>query len=382
MTVSSSINKHIYAGNGVATQFPYSFTLLDADHIKVYLTNASLVVSEITADFYVNEAEGYVEYPGYETGTAPPAEEQPPVLPTGWKITIVRDVPLTQEIDLVNSGSYAPEVLEGGYDYAMMAIQQLSEGLDRAAQLPIDSTPGSGSSAIADIIALATAASNSASNANASAIAAAASAATALEQVPLVEAEGDAQIVLVQSEGTTQVGLVQAEGTTQIGLVEDEGTAQLILIDAQLSIAEASATTATTQAGLASGFASSASDSKDAAALSESNAADSEDNALSYAEAAAVSAANANMATAAAYNPATSYDYPTVVAFTDGSTYRCIGTDVVGEDPDTSSNWIKIAVVQADFFEPDALGDLMPAITPFYSNDFEIDVNGDIMPNA
>jgi hypothetical protein len=187
MTVSNTINKHTYSGNGVTTQFPYTFALTDPDHIHVYLTNASGVVSEITADFYVNDADGYVEYPGYETGTEPPAEEQPDVLPTGWKITIVREVPLTQEIDLVNSGSYQPETMEGGYDKLTQICQQLSEQIDRSVQLPIDSAAGAGELLITTIQGYVAAASASASSASVSESAAAQSVVDAAAQVSLAE---------------------------------------------------------------------------------------------------------------------------------------------------------------------------------------------------
>lgn len=152
MTVSTTNNKHIYEGNGIAVQWPYSFPLLSASHVKVYLTNGAGAVSEITSDFWVNTAEGYVKYPGYEPGTEPPLVDQPPVLPAGWKITLLREVPLTQEIDLVKSGSYMPEVLEGGYDRATMQIQQLAENIGRSVQLPVDAPAGAGDELLSMIL--------------------------------------------------------------------------------------------------------------------------------------------------------------------------------------------------------------------------------------
>ncbi len=61
--------------------------------------------------------------------------------------------------------------------------------------------------------------------------------------------------------------------------------------------------------------------------------------------AAAESAAAAQTATAAAnavaYSPATTYSAPDVAIGSDGHTYRCVGTDVVGVDPvvNTGSAW-------------------------------------------
>lgn len=81
-----------------------------------------------------------------------------------------------------------------------------------------------------------------------------------------------------------------------------------------------------------------------------------------------------------AYEEDVIYNYPTVVAYTDGYSYRCIGTNVSGENPDTSTHWVRSAMVANDFFDIDQVGDLMPAVSPVYSADFELDGNGDVMP--
>jgi hypothetical protein len=49
----------------------------------------------------------------------------------------------------------------------------------------------------------------------------------------------------------------------------------------------------------------------------------------------------------AAYNPATTYNFPDVVACTDGHTYRCIDTGVVGVNPigDTTNKWVMVGYI-------------------------------------
>ena len=81
-----------------------------------------------------------------------------------------------------------------------------------------------------------------------------------------------------------------------------------------------------------------------------------------------------------AYDPKKTYNFPDVVAYTDGETYRCIGNDVIGENPDTSDNWIRIAGIVDDFWEVDFNGNIMPALHPTYSHTFTLDNNGNIMP--
>lgn len=95
---------------------------------------------------------------------------------------------------------------------------------------------------------------------------------------------------------------------------------------------------------------------------------------------AAISAANAFSATAPAWSNLTTYNYPTVVAYTDGYSYRCIGTDILGEIPPTSINWVRIAMIANDFFDIDENGGIMPALNQTYSSDFELDSNSDIQP--
>jgi hypothetical protein len=46
----------------------------------------------------------------------------------------------------------------------------------------------------------------------------------------------------------------------------------------------------------------------------------------------------------AAYDPGTTYDFPDVVAGSDGYSYRCVGTAVLGDDPvgSTTGNWVNL----------------------------------------
>jgi hypothetical protein len=74
-------------------------------------------------------------------------------------------------------------------------------------------------------------------------------------------------------------------------------------------------------------------------------------------------------AEAEAWNPDKVYNYPDVVAYTDGHTYRCTGTDIIGYEqaPGLGAfNWQRITVEMGrQFFEHDENGDYMPALNPF-----------------
>jgi hypothetical protein len=74
-------------------------------------------------------------------------------------------------------------------------------------------------------------------------------------------------------------------------------------------------------------------------------------------------------AEAEAWNPDKVYNYPDVVAFTDGHTYRCTGSNVQGasRSPKTSKqDWQRISVEQGrQFFEHDENGDYTPTLDPY-----------------
>lgn len=90
-------------------------------------------------------------------------------------------------------------------------------------------------------------------------------------------------------------------------------------------------------------------------------------------------------AAAPAWSATGIYSYPDVVTFTNGHTYRCIGTNVSGASSapsiggvDNVTYWTRITMDVTGFFELDLYGDLMPMIYPVASLVFELDENGDI----
>lgn len=110
----------------------------------------------------------------------------------------------------------------------------------------------------------------------------------------------------------------------------------------------------------------------------------SENNAESAATDAAQSATEAFGAAAPAWDSGAIYNYPDVVAFTNGHTYRCIGTNVTSapnvDGIDNETDWTRITVSVDGFFEVDTNDDLMPMIAPLNSGYWILDTNGDIMP--
>jgi hypothetical protein len=99
---------------------------------------------------------------------------------------------------------------------------------------------------------------------------------------------------------------------------------------------------------------------------------------------AAQSATEAFGAAAPAWDSGATYNYPDVVSFTNGHTYRCIGTNVTSapnvDGIDNVTDWTRITVSVDGFFEVDSNDDLMPMIAPLNSGYWILDTNGDIMP--
>lgn len=127
MTVQNTTVKDIYVGNGATTKFPITFQMTDhPKYIKVYITGDDSVAVE-TENFSVDLGAKTVTYP---------ANGDP--LPDGHKITIYRELPLYQLMNLVNQGPFFAENIELSFDDLTFICQQLNEKLNRTLAVGID----------------------------------------------------------------------------------------------------------------------------------------------------------------------------------------------------------------------------------------------------
>ena len=242
-------------------------------------------------------------------------------LEVGWKLTILRRVDPLQETDLINQGAFYAEVIEESLDRLTMIAQQHEEELSRAVKVQVsESTLGE------------------------------------LTPDEVLNAAGTA-VAAVQAANQARDFAQVARVGAEVAVSAVEG----VLVDAQ--------TQASSFIAAAQGSAQNASQSADAAGASESLAAQ-------Y-------AAIAFAAQAPAWDAAIVYNYPDVVAYTDGMSYRCKGVSVVGVAPPSDVDlWTPISVAGGSFFEIDDDGNYMPAAYPSYGDQFELDALGDIMPLA
>lgn len=131
-------NRITYNGNGNATEFAYQFKILDRTDIKVMLTDADGKEKLLTKDYYVDVEKNVVRYPGYAVGAEVPESERAPVLPTGWKLTIYREVPVTQETDLPDQ--YPFNQVEDIGDKLTMIAQQLTDVTGRSLKIGVSTS--------------------------------------------------------------------------------------------------------------------------------------------------------------------------------------------------------------------------------------------------
>jgi hypothetical protein len=128
LTVESTINKSgPYAGAGSTGPFLVEFRFLDQTHLRVIKTSTAGVNSDLvlTTDYSVA---GVGNPTGSVTLTAP--------LALGENLTIVRNVPATQEANYVQNDAFPAESHEDALDKATMLIQQLQERVASALALP------------------------------------------------------------------------------------------------------------------------------------------------------------------------------------------------------------------------------------------------------
>ena len=130
MTVENPNVKNTYGGNGVTTVFPFTFVLNaeDVNNVVVTLTNEHGQENE-TTDFTLSLSDKSVRYP--KSGAQP--------LPHGWKITIHRQIPYTQTLNLISQGPFFAEDIEDQLDRQEMQIQQLAEIVERTVRVSVSS---------------------------------------------------------------------------------------------------------------------------------------------------------------------------------------------------------------------------------------------------
>lgn len=133
MTVESQTSRADYTGNGSTTVFTVPFYFLANSHVlvirTVIATGAATTLSE-GADYSLTGAG--VSSGGTVTTTSAPTSLQ--------KISILRNVPLTQLVDYVENDPFPAASHEKALDQLTMEIQQVNESMSRSIKLSATNT--------------------------------------------------------------------------------------------------------------------------------------------------------------------------------------------------------------------------------------------------
>lgn len=124
MTVSSSTSKVQYNGNGSTTVFAYTFKIFDQDDLTVIIRSASGTETTQTITTHYTVSGVGADGGGNVTMLTAPA--------SGETITILREQPLTQGLDLVPNDPFPANSIEDALDKLTFMVQSHSEELDRA----------------------------------------------------------------------------------------------------------------------------------------------------------------------------------------------------------------------------------------------------------
>jgi hypothetical protein len=137
MTISSTNRKAgPYIGNGTASVFPFYFkvfTTADVEVVRLTVSTNVETILALTTNYTVALNTDQNANPGGSITLVAGA------LASGYNLVITSAIGNLQPTDLTNQGGFYPDVINDALDRATIQIQQLQEGLDRAALLPITS---------------------------------------------------------------------------------------------------------------------------------------------------------------------------------------------------------------------------------------------------
>ena len=136
MTVTSSVARNDYLGNGGVALYAFTFEVLGVDDFSVYRINTENETTTLTRGSDYTVALNTTTRTGTITLMAG-------ALASGFKLAIVDNQPLTQLVDLEASNKYPPSTIEQALDRVSMQLRTLNEQVRHCVRLP----PGESASA-------------------------------------------------------------------------------------------------------------------------------------------------------------------------------------------------------------------------------------------
>jgi microcystin-dependent protein len=128
MTISSTINRISYNGDGSSMNFPVPFSFFGADELQVIervIATGAETIKSLNNDFSVTGGNGSA---GTVTASAAPSAT------VSW--TILRRTKRTQSVDYTDNDPFPAETHERGLDRVTMIAQDSASSVDRALRFP------------------------------------------------------------------------------------------------------------------------------------------------------------------------------------------------------------------------------------------------------
>lgn len=127
MTVSTTLDRQYFNGNGVTVAFPFNFRFFENSNIYVSLIAPDNTVTLLTLTAHYTLSGALAAGGGTVTMLTAPA--------TGYRLLIQRVLPQTQPTSIRNQGAYFPAIHEDVFDRLTMLVQQAIAGSGNGLQL-------------------------------------------------------------------------------------------------------------------------------------------------------------------------------------------------------------------------------------------------------
>ena len=125
MTVPATTRKAgPYTGNGVQTVYPYAFKVFAITDVKVVSADLAGVETVLSSGFTVSMNADQVASPGGNVTLSA-------ALTSGYKLTVLGNLPYDQTLALPGGGNFNPVVVENTFDRLVTQVQQLAEAITR-----------------------------------------------------------------------------------------------------------------------------------------------------------------------------------------------------------------------------------------------------------
>jgi hypothetical protein len=134
-TVTSTISKVVFSGDGVTATFPFSFNVYSITDLVVYET---VVSTGVTRALTLNS--DYTVVLTHASPTVGTITLTAGALASGTQLTILRQLPLTQQINISDYSPTPASTWNEGYDRGVMLSQQMQEQLGRAVLSPVNTS--------------------------------------------------------------------------------------------------------------------------------------------------------------------------------------------------------------------------------------------------